>query len=112
MNYIINETTDNFVCRYDKSNGIIGLMFKKQISDGYGLLIKFPNTKKPSIHTLFCRFTMDLYFIDKDKKVVDIKNIKPWSFYTSAVKAQWVLEMNENGVLSEVCIGDELSGWC
>lgn len=52
---------------------LIGLMFKKNIN--YGVL--FLNTNK--IHTCFMNINIDIYGLDKENKIIEIrKNIKPW----------------------------------
>lgn len=93
---------------YKKSRGILGLMFKKNMPKGSGLLIKHPTPQTPGIHTWFCFFDIDLYFIDVCGIVVDIKTLQPWKKYTPQKSAMWVLETNKNGVSNQVCVGDRL----
>ena len=47
-----------------------GLLGKKSIPDGYGLLIKDCN----SIHSFFMAFPFDAIFLDKDNTVIHIIN--------------------------------------
>lgn len=105
---IRNKTRNNDVCWYKRSTGILGLMFKKRIPDGFGLLIKHPTPNNPGIHTWFCFFTINLYFIDANGIVVDIKTLSPWNKYTPKKEAKWILETIRGGVYNQVCIGDEL----
>lgn len=56
----------------------LGLMFRK---DGE-MLFYFPFNVRFSIWTPFMRFPLDLFFMDRDFKVVDAKrDMKPWRFY-------------------------------
>lgn len=53
----------------------VGLMFRKHFPPGFALWIK-PCT---SIHTMWMRVTIDVYFIDKDGTVLEArKRVKPW----------------------------------
>ena len=54
---------------------VLGLMFKKDLPDGDGLLIERCN----AIHTCFMRFPIDATFMDAEGNVVKVvRNIKPW----------------------------------
>ncbi len=55
------------------------------------------------------RFPIDLIFIDKDLKVVDITTLNPWRLYIPKTNCKWVLEVNQ-GIAREkdVKIGDKL----
>ena len=47
-----------------------------------------------SLHMLFVFFPIDVFFLDKQKKIVEVKrNFKPFTFYTSRKKAQFVVEI-------------------
>lgn len=50
-----------------------GLLGKKSIPDGYGLLIRDCN----SIHSFFMAFPFDAVFLDKDNRVIHIINAMP-----------------------------------
>jgi uncharacterized protein len=68
----------------------LGLMFKKNIDFNSGLLIKDCNW----IHTFFMRFPIDVIYIDKNNKIIDIqKNLKPWTFAKPRFKSKHVLEL-------------------
>ncbi len=67
-----------------------GLMFKKDFSPSAGLLIKRCN----SIHTCFMNFSIDCIFLDRNFKVVSIKeNVKPWRFVLPQWGASQVVEL-------------------
>lgn len=54
-----------------------GLMLKKDFDDG----LLFTNLKDSSIHTLFMRFEIDVYFLNEKKHVFEKTSLKPWKFY-------------------------------
>ncbi len=70
------RTTDGFI------ESFLGLMFKKGLPDGHGLLFK----PARGIHTHFMRFPIDLIYLDKANRVVKIRAaMRPWRFdFTSA----------------------------
>ena len=87
---------DNFYKR------LMGLMFKKDID--YALI--FTGSYGTGIHTCFMRFDIDIYYLDENKKIIDKTNLKPWKFYKSAKKAEYIVETKEN--MLNLKIGDIL----
>lgn len=79
---------------------LIGLMGKKDFN--HALL--FANLRDSSIHTMFMRFEIDVYFIDENKRVFDKTSLKPWRFYKSKKQAKYVLETKKG--LLKIKIGD------
>lgn len=52
-----------------------GLMFRKAAPPSYGLLIQ----PCRSIHTMWMRMPIDVYFLSQDKKVLGLRtNLRPW----------------------------------
>ncbi len=104
------EIKDVILCNNEFSK-IKGLMFKKK---GRALL-SFDFEKIYGIWMLFMRFSIDLAFIDKEKKIVDLKrnvppinfNPKTWKTYYPKKKCQFILE-TEKGVLEKFEINDQL----
>ena len=87
---------------------IVGLMFKKDISFD-GLYIKPCN----SIHTFFCKFPLDIYFLDKKNKVIRIiKNMKPWDMTRVYFGSRSVLEFKSGVLDQEIELNDELEVKC
>ena len=93
MNIIIADT---FFKRFK------GLMGKKEFDD----VMLFTNLKDSSIHTMFMRFEIDVYFIDKKKVVFDKATLKPWRFYKPKKSAKYILETKKNKL--KLKIGDKL----
>ena len=71
-----------------------GLMLKKDID--FGLL--FTNLKDSSIHTMFMRFEIDVYFIDEKKTVFEKVSLKPWRFYRPKKPAKYILETKKDRI--------------
>ncbi len=81
-----------------------GLMFKKELGDGEGLLLE----RTSSIHMCFMRFPIDVIFLDKDNKVVKVvSGLNPWTLWCGAKGAAAVLELRA-GAGGQVLIGDVL----
>ncbi|MCK4730029.1 MAG: DUF192 domain-containing protein [Candidatus Aenigmarchaeota archaeon] len=77
---------------------MLGLMFRKRGN----ALMEFPWDGKPGIWMLFMRYPLNLIFLDKNLKVIDIlKNIPPlsfnpktWKTYYPKKKCKYVLELD------------------
>ena len=79
-----------------------GLMCIKEFKD----CLLFTNLKDSSIHTMFMRFEIDIYFIDENKIVFEKTSLKPWKFYRQKKQAKYILE-TKKGKLN-LKIGDKL----
>lgn len=66
----------------------LGLMGKKD----FDYILVFTNLTDSSIHTMFMRFEIDVYFIDEDKIVFDKVTLKPWRFYRPKKQAKYIIE--------------------
>ena len=104
---ILNKTTKKcFDIKITYANNFYkrfkGLMGKKDID--FGML--FCNLTDPSIHTMFMRFEIDVYFINENKIVFDKTSLKPWRFYRPKNNAKYILETKKDELKME--IGDEL----
>lgn len=77
-----------------------GLMGKKEFEEG----LLFTNLKDSSIHTLFMRFEIDVYFIDKNKIIYDKVTLKPWKFYNPKKQAEYIFETKKDKL--KLKIGD------
>ena len=69
---------------------LIGLMFKKSLPSGSGIILK-PCTQ---IHTCFMRFNIDVIFLDENLKVLHvIENMKPWRISPLFLKSRFTVEL-------------------
>ena len=97
------EVADTFFSR------ALGLMFRGSMPKDEGLLIEYSTFFKSNTVTgWFMRFSLDLVFIDADKKVVDQHVLKPWTNYTPNHECRWVLELNVGVARGLVKVGDTL----
>jgi len=79
-------------------------MFRKKRT----LMIEFPVERKVSLHMFFVFYPIDVFFLNKNKEVIEIKrNFKPFTVYHSKNKAQYIIEMPE--LNQEVKVGDKLA---
>jgi len=90
-----------------------GLMFKKEIGDDYGLLIK----QCDSIHMFFMKFPIDAIFLKTVfagnnrniyKVVKIIENIKPWRVSPVVNEADSVLEVKSGKSKNNISVNDKL----
>lgn len=79
-----------------------GLMLKKDFKDG----LLFTNLTDSSIHTLFMRFEIDIYFLDENRTIFEKTSLKPWKFYKPKKQAKFILETKKDKL--KLKIGDNL----
>ncbi|MDD4953384.1 MAG: DUF192 domain-containing protein [Candidatus Omnitrophica bacterium] len=92
---LINKTKNTVLATEVKIAGTIftrlkGLLGKKELPKGEALVIKSCN----SIHTFFMRFPIDVLFVDKGNRVVEVISSLP-TFRISAIyfKASFAIEL-------------------
>ncbi len=79
------------ICR-SAWNKARGLMFSRKKN----LVFVFDDEERRSLHMFFVFFPIDVLFLDKNKRVVEIKkNFMPFTFYKSKEKAQYIIELTE-----------------
>ena len=79
---------DYKVCKTPLSKAI-GLMFSRKKN----LLFVLGKEQRVPLHNFFVFYPINLVFLDKNKKVIEIKkNFKPFTLYTSKKKASYLLE--------------------
>lgn len=94
---ILNKKTDEIINIKIKLadsffKRLLGLMFEKNIDYGLLFITKYGST----IHTSFMKFTIDVYFLDDNKKIFDIITLEPWKSYKPTKKAKYILETKKN----------------
>ena len=78
-----------------------GLMLRKSLGEGEGLLMEFQKEGRPGIWMLLMRFPIDIIFLDSHFRVVGLhENIPPagwrpssWRVYYPDMPARYVLEV-------------------
>ena len=84
-----------------------GLMFSS-LHWNEGLLFVFPEEEIVDIHMLFVFFPLDVVWLNKKGKIVQIKrNVKPFMPFIAGEKATYLLEMKA-GNTSALRMGDTL----
>jgi hypothetical protein len=93
-----------------------GLMHREKLDENSGMLFIFSNEAKRTFWMKNTYIPLDLIYISKDKKIIEIKeNLEPCqandcSTYTSVVEAQYVLEVNAGFVeKNQIKIGEEVA---
>jgi hypothetical protein len=60
------------------------------------LIMIFNKEKNISLHMFFVFFPIDVLFLDKNKRIIEIKkDFRPFSFYTSGKKVKYVVELTD-----------------
>ncbi len=77
-----------------------GLMYRKQLLPGHGMLFIFPVPEYLNFYMKNTFFPLSIAFIDKDKKIVDIQNMaaakenqESFPIYVSKEEAMYALEV-------------------
>lgn len=89
-----------------------GLMFRNSLDHDNGMLFIFKNEETRSFWMKNTLIPLDIIFIDRNLKIVDMQAAKPCvehicSLYTSEKPAQYVLEVNQGFVKNNgISIGD------
>ena len=88
-------------------NRLKGLLGRNSLGAKEALVIKPAN----SIHTFFMRFSIDLIFLDKQNRVIQVKeNIKPFRLIFSSLKVLSVIELPTNTITdTQTQVGDIIS---
>ncbi|MBS3163038.1 DUF192 domain-containing protein [Candidatus Woesearchaeota archaeon] len=74
----------------------LGLLFSYKKS---ALLVSSKESRlKTSIHTFFMLNSIDVIWLDKDKRIIEIKTLKPFRHHTPKSKAKYILEIPSNTI--------------
>lgn len=97
-----------FLCNSEILRGVrsnIGLMFQRKLKPKESVILELPKMKV-QIHTFFVFFPIDLFFLDKNFRVIEKAAIEPWNAYSQKKKAAFLLEANRGELRLKV--GDRL----
>jgi uncharacterized membrane protein (UPF0127 family) len=85
-----------------------GLMFKTKVEQP--LIFVFDKEKRHSLHMLFVFCPIDVLFLDRGKKVVEIKeNFKPFAFYMPKKPCTYLIELPAGAIKkSGTALGDRI----
>lgn len=111
---MIKNITKGFVIAKQKKDcksmlsKLIGLMFSRRIHD-MGLIFHFKSEQINPIHMFFVFQSIDLLYLNKDKRVVEIaRNVKPFSWYTPKIPSKYFIEIPK-GKAFTTQIGDVIN---
>ena len=65
-----------------------GLMFSKPKT----LIFEFPKVEIISLHMWFVFYSINAYFLDSEKKIVEIRRLRPFTLFTSKRRAKYLIE--------------------
>ena len=98
----------------DNEERMNGLMFRKNLDENSGMFFVFENEKLQTFWMKNTLIPLDIIFIDKDLKIVDIKHAVPCEkdpcvLYKSSEKSRFVLEVNGNFTIkNNINIGNRI----
>lgn len=86
-----------------------GLLFRRKLKDK-GYVFVFRKEHIIGITMIFVFFSIDVLFLDKEKRVVEVvEGLKPFKNYWPKKKAKYVVELPKNTVKEkEINVGDRL----
>lgn len=97
---------DNLKMNNTYFSRLMGLMFKKSLPVGSGIILK-PCTQ---IHTCFMRFNIDVIFLDDNLQVLHvIENMKPWRVSPLFLKSRYTIELPAGTLKNRVKKGETLA---
>src|SRR3989344_1181533 len=91
-----------------------GLMFRESLGENFGMLFIFDDEKTRSFWMKNTLIPLDMVFISRDFKIVDIKYAEPCiqdqcTSYVSSKLAKYVLEVNGNFTIRrDIAVGNEV----
>ena len=88
-----------------------GLMFRKELKEGEGLIIDLKKNTNASIHMFFVKFPIDVIWLNSEKFVVDTAHdVKPNTIVKPTKFARYVIELPK-GILAKkkVSFGDRFT---
>ena len=92
-----------------------GLMFREKLNEDEGMLFVFENEQEQTFWMKNTLVPLDILFVDKNLKIVDIKNAipckeDPCALYKSSKPAKYVLEVNGNFTIkNNIKAGDRIT---
>ncbi|MBI2112081.1 DUF192 domain-containing protein [Candidatus Woesearchaeota archaeon] len=107
---IRNITTNTIISeeeRYCKTifSQARGLMFRNK----QNLVMEFPEERKISLHMFFVFYPIDVFVLDKNKKVVERKrNFWPFTVWNSVKKGKYVIELGIINKKLKINVGDKI----
>ena len=70
-----------------------GLMFRKNVPDGFAMIFVMKKPSYVNVHMLFVFFPIDVIFLDDNKKISGLAGLSPWTGYKAIKNIKYVIEM-------------------
>lgn len=85
----------------------VGLMFRRKIIP---LLFILSYPRRITIHSFLMLKTIDVIFLDENKKVVETTTLKPWTWHATKERVKYVIEAQQETIhLTKTRKGDEIA---
>jgi len=98
------------VARLSYAKGLLattrGLMLRKRLPEGHGIIMSLNPDKQYSVHMLFMRFPIDVLVLNTSLEVLSTHTLTPWRDIIKISGARWIIELNA-GVLEQAHISPE-----
>ena len=95
---LLKDDGTHVATRIEYATGMVsmmrGLMFRRDIPDDYAMIFVFSKPEAVSVHMLFMRFPIDVIFLNRDKIIIDIARLNPWTGYRRVRGVVYFIEMN------------------
>ena len=108
----LNEKTYTFELALTHEEKAKGLMFRKKLSTNGGMLFVYGYATYLEFYMKNTLIPLDLAFIDAEKKIISIEDMKPFDETTvaSPKKAMYVLEVNKGFFAKNgIKVGDSIT---
>lgn len=96
-------SADRVVLANNYLSRLKGLMFRKSLGKGEGLLLE----NCGSIHCCFMNFPIDVVYLNEAKEVLKVETVRPWRIGSFVRGAKHVLEVGE-GCAANICAGEKI----
>lgn len=77
---------------------MIGLMTRSSIPSDYAMIFVMKKPSSVGIHMLFMRFSIDVIFINEEKKIIGLSHLEPWTGHSSMKNVKYVIETNPGAI--------------
>ncbi len=101
--YVTHDPCFKLIVAYSLYSRLKGLMFKREIQKDQAMMINNCNC----VHTFFMRFSIDILYLDKEFKVIAVRQLKPFRLSMPVKGAVKVVEL-QAGLIEyfEIKVGD------
>ncbi|MEM4260666.1 MAG: DUF192 domain-containing protein [Candidatus Woesearchaeota archaeon] len=90
---VISQKESHLITGLQKAKGLMFSIKPKT------LIFHFEVSQKILLHMLFVFFSIDLILLDKNKKVIELKeNFFPFTFYKSKKKCKYLIELKKGSI--------------